>query len=127
MSESRFIRYDRRKLPQEKRTIPVWGADLPDAKQSGILFTCWNCGFLCNITRDELGDGVGYIVTDEIRIKTPRLGTGDIKDLSLSIDPFQAGVHLMQLDPSGAPVTILRQMTQKVFAGCPRCGCKNYK
>ena len=127
MSDSRFIHYNRRRLPKEKRSIPVWGADLPDAKQSGLLWKCWNCGFVCNIKRDELGDGVGYIVTDEVRIKNPRLGTGDKKDLSLSIDLYQAGAHLIQLDSNGDPVTIQRHMTQKVFAGCPRCGCKNYK
>lgn len=126
MSESRFIKYDRRKLPKEKSTIPIWGADLPDAKQSGIFWHCWNCGFVANSTRDELGDGVGYVVVDEVRKKNVRLNAG-IRELSLSIDRFQCGAHLMQLDPLGNPVTVMHNFTQRVFAGCPKCGCKNYK
>jgi hypothetical protein len=126
MSDSRFIKYDKRNLPKEKRTIPVWGADLPDAKQSDTFFRCWNCLFVCNVDRDEVGDGVGYVVIDEVRKKNVRLNAG-IRELSLSIDRFQSGAHLMQLDPSGNPVTVMHNFTQKVFSGCPGCGCKNYK
>jgi predicted RNA-binding Zn-ribbon protein involved in translation (DUF1610 family) len=133
VSDSRFIKYDRRKFPKEKKTIPFWGAASPGAgygagsDRSGVLFKCWNCGFLCNTNRDELGDGVGYVVTDEARIKIPRLGSGDIRDVSLSIGIFQSGARLMQLDAVGDPVTVVHNMTQRVYAGCPHCGSKNWK
>lgn len=133
MSDSRFIRYSRTSLPKEKRTIPFWGAEssgggwAPGSDQSGILFKCWNCGFICNANRDETGDGVGYVVTDEVRVKFPRLGSGDVKDVSLSIGIYQSGVRLMKLDELGNPVTIMHNFTQKVFSGCPNCGSRNYK
>ena len=133
MSDSRYIKYDRRPLPHEKKTINFWGAESPGGgwssgpDQSGVMFQCWNCGFICNTKRDELGDGVGYVVTDEARIKFHRLGTGDIKDISLSIGAYQSGARLMLLDASGNPVTVNHNFTQKVFAGCPHCGSKNYK
>jgi hypothetical protein len=133
VSDSRYIKYTKVSLPKEKRTVKYWGAESPGGgwlagpDQSNILFKCWNCGFICNTDRDQLGDGVGYVVVDEVRVKPFRLGTGDIKDLSLSIGDFQSGCRLFQLDALGDPVTINYNFTQKVFAGCPSCGSKNYK
>lgn len=71
MSESRVRKYDRRRLPREKRAISIFGATAyiegrVVKDQSNKFYRCWNCGFLCNTDRNKLGDGVGYHITDEV-------------------------------------------------------------
>jgi len=40
-----------RKLPKQSRTIPVKGG----GEDRGRYFRCWNCGFICDTQRDNLG------------------------------------------------------------------------
>ena len=69
MNESRYVRYDKRRLPRQKRTIPIFGAaSYVDGRvvkdQSNVFYRCWNCGFPCRTDRDKLGDGEGFVVKD---------------------------------------------------------------
>ena len=140
MSESRTKHFDKRRLPRQKRTISVFGAVSYDQSgravkdQSDKLFRCWNCGFLCNTDRDKLGDGVGYTIKDQPDILPLSLGSGAFQypgsnaqwDVTLSLEDMHT-VHLMQLDSDGNPMTVMHNFSQVVFAGCPLCGCMNYK
>ena len=47
-----YTRPHRRKLPKRSRTRPIRGK----GDDEGKYFRCWNCGFICNKDRDELGD-----------------------------------------------------------------------
>jgi hypothetical protein len=141
VNESRSKHFDRRRVPKQKRTIPIYGAVAYDASgkavkdQSNILFRCWNCGFVCNTDRDKLGDGVGFRIIDQ-----PDIGPLDTYGASIQYPGSNAAsmalelcnedmstVHLMQLDSDGNPVTVMHNFSQVVFAGCPLCGCMNYK
>lgn len=115
------IKYDKRRLPIEKRTIPMPASGTHDGK----WFRCWNCGFPCFTDRDKLGDGKSYAVT-EVVDASPSSLTGDKRDSTISFDFFQSGTHLMQLDLIGDTVPAERLFTQQVVMGCPMCGC-NYK
>jgi len=57
---SRHVRYSQRRIRGEKRTIPMYG----EGDDAGKYFRCWNCGFICNIDRDALGDGDGRAYTE---------------------------------------------------------------
>lgn len=47
----------RSRLRKESRTIPLYGdADRGNGLDDGRYYRCWNCGFVCNIDRDALGD-----------------------------------------------------------------------
>jgi hypothetical protein len=75
MTESRYIRYDKRRLPRQKRTIPIHGAvsyvdGRPVKDQSNVFFRCWNCGFICRTDRDKLGDGEGFVIEDQADVLT---------------------------------------------------------
>ena len=47
-----YTRPHKRKLTKRSRTIPVYG----EGADKGKYFRCWNCGWICNVDRDELGD-----------------------------------------------------------------------
>jgi hypothetical protein len=50
------VRHTNRKLRSDSRTLPQWGSDeRGDGEDHGKWFECWNCGWLCNVDRDELG------------------------------------------------------------------------
>jgi len=121
MTESRYIKYDRRGALSHKRSIPVPGAD----EQAGKFFRCWNCGYTCNTDRDKLGDGVGYHATDQI--------LGDVfangrtsKDNTLSIS-LTTDVSIIEVDSNSDPKVFKTNFSQITFSGCPLCGSRNYK
>ena len=47
-----YTRPHKRKLAKRSRTLPVYG----EGADKGKYFRCWNCGWICNVDRDELGD-----------------------------------------------------------------------
>jgi len=47
-----YTRPSKRRLPKRSRTRPVYGK----GDDKGRYFRCWNCGFICDKERDELGD-----------------------------------------------------------------------
>lgn len=50
---SRYAFYPRTHLSKQRRTHSVWGAQ----EDTGKYFSCWNCGFICNVERDQLDYG----------------------------------------------------------------------
>ena len=138
MTDSRLIKYDKRRLPTQKRTISIFGAmsyiDGRSVKdQSGKLFRCWNCGFVCNTDRDKLGDGEGFYITDKV---DDYLGADTAYQYPCSDAPKRSAlinvttvstIRLMQLDTNGDPIPVMHSQTQVVTSGCPMCGNRNYK
>jgi len=47
-----YTRPHKRKLAKRSRTLPVYG----EGADKGKYFRCWNCGWVCNVDRDKLGD-----------------------------------------------------------------------
>jgi len=140
MAESRTKLYRQGRLPRQKRTIKIFGAaayiDGRVVKdQSSNLFKCWNCGFICNTDRDKLGDGVGYRIEDQVdtspldlaaaALQYPQSNASE-KAIIISVDEITPPL-LMQLDSEGNPVTIMHNLSQVVYEGCPMCGSKAYK
>lgn len=140
MNESRSIKYDRRRLPKEKRIRRIFGtASYINGQvvkdQSNNMFRCWNCGFICNTDRNKLGDGVGYVI-EEVPDFPFILNLGasayefpqsnGIQDISLSLESNDTP-HLMQLNSDRGPVEPMRNFVTTIISGCPNCGCKNYK
>ena len=122
MNDSRFIKYDRRKIPGVKRTIPRnWTGD-----QAGKFFRCWNCGFTCNADRDQVGDGVGYQVNDTFQPVTLNLFDGNTRAHTLSISTIR-DISLIEKDSDGNPKVFKHNFTTQVVSGCPFCGCRNYR
>lgn len=52
-SLSKYRHYSHKRLPREKRTLPLYG----EKDDTGKLFRCWNCGAICNIERERLTTG----------------------------------------------------------------------
>jgi rubrerythrin len=50
---SRHSVYSERKLPRQKRSLPIYG----EREDANKYWHCWNCGFVCNIQRDTLDTG----------------------------------------------------------------------
>jgi hypothetical protein len=140
MTDSRYVRYDKRRLPREKRVIKLFGATSYIAgkvvkDQSNTLYRCWNCGFVCHSDRDKLGDGVGYVVKDEPDLPAVlNMGAGAYEfpgenanqDVAISLETGNT-LHLMNLDSNGDPMTVRHNFTSTISSGCPFCGCRQYK
>jgi len=140
MAESRYRKYDTRRLPKEKRTISLFGATsyingrvVKD--QSNVFYRCWNCGFVCRTDRDQLGNGEGFYITDEADKYSYNQGAAAFQYpcSNASEQAIQivvrtpSTVMMMQLDDLGKPVTIEHNNIQVVTSGCPACGCRQYK
>ena len=140
MNESRFIKYDKRRLPRQKRTIRLFGAVAYDQSghpvkdQSDKLYRCWHCGHLCNEQHSniKLGDGVGFYITDKAEEYSPNNAAfqypneNPMQSCSIFINTASTP-RLMQLDSVGTQMTVVHNNTQIVTQGCPLCGCKNYR
>ena len=51
-------RYRKSRIPKDSRTIPIYGDPIKgDGNNDGKYYKCWNCGFVCDVDRDALGDG----------------------------------------------------------------------
>lgn len=50
---SKHSKYSFRRLPSQKRAIPLYG----ERDDQNKYFRCWNCGFVCDSERDRLHSG----------------------------------------------------------------------
>ena len=140
MSDSRIRKYVKTRLPRQKRTISIFGAEgYIDGRvvkdQSNKLYRCWYCGFICNTDRDKLGDGEGFYITDDVDkpiVQNKGAGANEFPmsnlqwDVQISIDE-PVTPHLAKLDSQGQPIEVMHNNTSMVTSGCPLCGCKSYK
>jgi hypothetical protein len=95
------VRHDNRKLRGDSKTIPQWGSDeRGDGEDHGKWYECWNCGWLCNTDRDELG--------------------GPDSKSNITPEPF------LEVDQYGTATTATLYKPV-VESGCPFCGSLNWK
>ena len=47
----RYTAQAQRKVSKDSKTLPIFGK----GDDEGKYFRCWNCGFPCDVDRDELG------------------------------------------------------------------------
>lgn len=140
MSESRYRKYYPRRLPKEKHQIPIPGSTAyingqVVSDQSNTFYRCWNCGFLCNTSKDKLGDGVGYYVTDAPEKYWHNSGSAAFQYPCSNASSQAATImvttvstpRLIKLDSVGKPMTIRHNNYEVITSGCPQCGCKQYK
>lgn len=113
LNGSRHVRYSQRRLRGEKRTLPMYG----EGDDRGKYFRCWNCGFICNIDRDALGDGDGRSYA-EFAVETEELYPADNGGPPLAA--VMKGINEYH--------TILERDGYQVGGtGCPLCHTKNWK
>ncbi len=133
---SRFHHVNRsRKTRGDSRTIPLrdnpdYGGGLDDGK----YWRCWNCHYICNVERDELGDdaskdGISYEVYDSFDNDAvyKDAATHEDKQLLLKLASIRSGHVLLQNNADGEPKTIRTNWTPVVAAGCPYCGTLNWR
>ena len=98
-NESRHVRYSERKLRHDKRVKQRYG----EKEDRSKFFTCWNCGFICNMDRDALGDADTMSNIGTIDVTVTQDGVTDATDLR---------------NPVKVP---------DINSGCPLCGTLNWK
>lgn len=132
-----------RRPKKDSRTIPIRGnADRGDGEDHGRYYRCWHCGFICNVERDDLGDrhsvsGVTHEIYEQKYSTDPNPSAqggaihGDNDGVPL-INMTQLGKGpkafvAMENDPAGDPKTIIYNWGPVIAAGCPFCGCRNWR
>jgi hypothetical protein len=138
---SRFRHRDRRtRIPKQSRTIPVRGhKDYGDGQDDGKYWRCWNCGFICDVERDELGDsestdGVSHRIYDALYTggedmnETDAMIHGDNNGVALlTMASARSGHVLLELDAAGDPMGVRLNWTPEIASGCPFCGTRNWR
>lgn len=133
-----------RKVRKQSRTIPLRGhKDFGDGRDDGKYWRCWNCGFICDNERDELGDadGISHTVYEALYSGGPKKGAnstdyletdaaihGSIQSVPLlTIASGRTGHVLLENDSAGDPKTVRINWTPETNSGCPLCGTRNWK
>jgi hypothetical protein len=124
-----YTRPHKRKLRKESRTLPLKGK----GDDAGKYFKCWNCGFICDSDRDELGDsesGAGDDHTDYHGLTTiaANPGTSDLvaKQICLGGNQhYQTLQSVLTLDGSNKQIN--HSHLSDVSRGCPFCGTTNWR
>jgi len=113
-------------LPKQRRTIPLPASDRKSGREvidAGRYYRCWNCGFVCDIERNELNDtGNG---SHPIEYQIPATGAepgGGTESVTIVV----GNVRLSSTDSSGDPVGIQHKF-QANGTGCPLCFNRAWK
>ena len=135
------------RIPRRSKTIPLNGSSVyGDGEDAGKWFRCWNCGFICNVDRDGLGDAetisaitydthdVVYSTDDYL---TARPGTG--RPVGGSVDGHNDGIALLQMATKRSGHVVLKVGADSVAltpwdnyyntngSGCPLCHTQNWR
>ena len=142
-----IVRNKSRRIPRRSKTIALKGSSIHgDGEDDGKFFRCWNCGFICDVERDGLGDGesvsnISYDTFETIYStdddSTGRPGTG--RPVGGSVDGHNDGIALLQMATkrSGHVVlkvgadseasTVRENYYQTGGHGCPLCHTQNWR
>jgi hypothetical protein len=121
-----YRRPHKKTLPKRSRTRPVpgrWG-------DKGRYFRCWNCNWICDSQRDELGGSdstAGDDHTDYHGIANEDPYTenaGRVLCLGGDIGHYHVA---MRVGPDDEPKTIRHNLTSEISKGCPFCGTTNWR
>ena len=138
------LRVHKARIKKQSRTIPLRGhKDFAGGRDDGRYWKCWNCGFICDVERDELGDsesvaGISHTIY-EAQYGGAQKNDGDYNETDAKQHGTNSGIPLltmasirsqhvlMENDSSGTPATIRSNWTPQVNSGCPFCGTKNWR
>jgi hypothetical protein len=113
-----------RKLPKQSRRIPLPGnSDRGDGLDHGKYFMCWNCGFVCDVDRDELGDAETRAGDNQTSYSTPAYGNAG-GNAETALEDYTV---VMELGPDGTAKGVRHPIMSDVTGGCPFCGSKNWR
>ena len=119
-------RFKKSLLPKQRKTIPLPASDRDSGREvidAGRYFRCWNCGFICDIKRNELSElGNGSNPTEYIIPAEGAHQGGGVNSTIITADKFR----LSELDSSGDPVGI-NHLFQASGTGCPMCHTRAWK
>lgn len=145
---SRFRhRVVRTRTRKDSRTYPLRGhKDYGEGRDDGRYWRCWNCGFICDVERDELGDseskdGISHVIYEALYSGGPKKGSnsadyyetdamihGDNSDVALLVVASARSGHvLLENDADGTPKTVRLNWTPSIDSGCPFCGTRNWR
>lgn len=118
-----FNRYKVTKPTKRSRTLPIHG----EAEDADKYFRCWNCGFICDVDRDSLGDSesLGGPVYENYSAD-PVIDSEFGKELHISgeLEHFHYIIGLEADGSEVAPQVYLRPVAKR---GCPLCGTLNWR
>ncbi len=122
-----YSKYKNRKLPKQSRTIPVKGY----AEAKGRFYRCWNCGFVCDIKRDDLGDSQSMDGVTYENYSVPSQGSQDSSSSLNSLAILDGGIEHFQValkeQADGTAQPIYHRFVAVISHGCPFCGTLNWK
>ena len=124
-----YTRPHKRKLIKRSRTRPVYG----EGADKGKYFRCWNCGFVCNVDRDQLGDSDSWSGNEHTDYHEDYLYSSyDAPDdpsryavLGGDIGDYYVALNIVT--PDGEPELIRHKYTSDISRGCPFCGSTNWR
>ena len=122
-----YTRPHRRKLSKRSRTLPIYGK----GDDAGRYFRCWNCGWICDTERDELGDsdsnsGDNHTDYHNIAPEDPYTNAGVGRSCCLGGDIGHFHVA-MEIGSDGEAKTIRHDYTSDISRGCAFCGTVNWR
>jgi len=135
----------RTRIRHDARTLLLRGKDSPGKKEHGRYVKCWNCGFICDTERDDLGgaqsragDGAEFYYamypqssgSDRGVVATLSLFEEGMSGESLTLASYsmrRGHRRGMLLGPDGSEVPIELTYVSKVTGGCSFCGTRNYR
>lgn len=122
--------YHKQTLPKDSRTIPLYGSkDRGDGLDFGKYFTCWFCGFTCDVERDALGDAESRLGISFEETLLPSFGpdgTDSLSSIPVLSGPVTGFHTALELDAAGDPKGIVYNFDVKGI-GCPLCHGLNWR
>ena len=120
-----YTRAYKRRLKKRSRTLPIPGR----GEDEGKYFHCWNCHFVCDKDRDELGDsatrgGDHHLDAPNPIVNVPGGNTANQAVLGGSIGHYHVAAIV---GPDSVPREVRHNFKSDVSKGCPQCGSTNYR
>ena len=122
------------RIRKDSRTIPVDGSyERGGGEDAKKWYRCWNCGFLCNVERDALGDSQsrsGAVYEDYAQQPDPGYGYPQQETNTLSNNQTATvdGLVVSELDPAGDAVGTKNAIwVSNKSRGCPFCHTLNWR
>ena len=111
-----------KRIRKQSKTIPLKG----NGTDSGKYYRCWNCGFICDIGRDTLGD---QDTRNGMRSKAfaPRSFPTEAADHKSIVGGVEIAHTSCKLGSDGTPAGLREDFKPVVSGGCPFCGTLNWK
>ena len=120
-----YRRARHRNLKKRSRTLPIFGRR-DDADK---YFRCWNCSFVCDKDRDELGDSSTKGGDGHLDALTPVVNDigGNTSNQAMLGGPVGHYHVAARVGPDASPTLVSHNFKSDVSRGCPKCGSTNWR